>query len=299
MFPALFAEGAIPDGGTTIQYKSSAYTYQITSINGMSGTEQLDGYVPKNKKMYTYPFNMLSIFNGSGQELVTRYEYFSTDTTGIHKPSFRFFGTITTPVQCMVIPENYKNASQCFNESISISNFPMCSWTVDSYQAWIAQTAIPSIMDAAGSAGGAVLASGGIAAPFAGANAIGKATALVSEWYKASIQANSSRGSFNNGGVLAAAQKNVFYVGRKCCTNEYAKMADNFFTRYGYATKKLKIPNRSSRPHWNYVKTVNCTITGSIPTDAARNICSIYDNGITFWKHGSEVGNYSLDNSPT
>ena len=76
-------------------------------------------------------------------------------------------------------------------------------------------------------------------------------------------------------------------------------MADNFFTRYGYATKKLKIPNRSSRPHWNYVKTVNCTITGSIPTDAARNICSIYDNGITFWKHGSEVGNYSLDNSPT
>ena len=62
-------------------------------------------------------------------------------------------------------------------------------------------------MDAAGSVGGAVLASGGIAAPFAGANAIGKATALVSEWYKASIQANSSRGSFNNGGVLAAAQK--------------------------------------------------------------------------------------------
>lgn len=299
MFPALFAEGAIPDGGTTIQYKSSAFTYQITSINGMSGTEQLDGYVPKNKKMYTYPFNMLSIFNGSGQELVTRYEYFSADATGIHKPSFRFFGTITTPVQCMVIPENYKNASQCFNESISISNFPMCSWTVDSYQAWIAQTAIPSIMDAAGSVGGAVLASGGIAAPFAGANAIGKATALVSEWYKASIQANSSRGSFNNGGVLAAAQKNVFYVGRKCCTNEYAKMADNFFTRYGYATKKLKIPNRSSRPHWNYVKTVNCTITGSIPTDAARNICSIYDNGITFWKHGSEVGNYSLDNRPT
>ena len=28
-----------------------------------------------------------------------------------------------------------------------------------------------------------------------------------------------------------------------------------------------------------------------------KNICKIFDNGITFWKNGNEIGNYSLDNS--
>ena len=28
-----------------------------------------------------------------------------------------------------------------------------------------------------------------------------------------------------------------------------------------------------------------------------KKICNIYDNGITFWKNGSEVGQYNLDNT--
>jgi hypothetical protein len=74
-------------------------------------------------------------------------------------------------------------------------------------------------------------------------------------------------------------------------------MIDDFFTMYGYAVRRCKIPNRSSRPHWNYVKTIGCCITGSVPADDMRKICSIYDAGITFWKNGNEVGNYSLNNS--
>ena len=32
-------------------------------------------------------------------------------------------------------------------------------------------------------------------------------------------------------------------------------------------------------------------------SDDMSKICSIYDNGITWWKNGSEVGNYSLNNT--
>lgn len=78
----------------------------------------------------------------------------------------------------------------------------------------------------------------------------------------------------------------------------YAKAIDDFFSMYGYQTNELKIPNISSRPHWNYVRTNNCTIRGSIPADDAKRICEIYNKGITFWKNGSEVGHYELDNSP-
>ena len=43
--------------------------------------------------------------------------------------------------------------------------------------------------------------------------------------------------------------------------------------------------------------TNGCVLKGNAPADDIRKICSIYDDGITFWKNPSEVGNYSLDNS--
>ena len=60
----------------------------------------------------------------------------------------------------------------------------------------------------------------------------------------------------------------------------------------------IKTPNINSRPHWNYVKTINCVIVGEAPSDDIATICGIFNNGITFWKNGDEVGNYNLDNSP-
>lgn len=74
-------------------------------------------------------------------------------------------------------------------------------------------------------------------------------------------------------------------------------MIDDYFTMFGYAIKRVKVPNRNSRPHWNYVKTIGCTLTGSIPSDDMKKICNIYNNGITFWKNGSEIGHYELDNT--
>ena len=78
---------------------------------------------------------------------------------------------------------------------------------------------------------------------------------------------------------------------------DFARIADDYFTRYGYATKLNKIPNRNVRPHWTYTKTIGCTISGSIPCDDANTICKIYDRGITFWNNGDEVGRYDLDNT--
>ena len=74
-------------------------------------------------------------------------------------------------------------------------------------------------------------------------------------------------------------------------------MIDDYFSMFGYSVRRIKKPNRFTRPHWNYVKTIGATITGSVPADDMRKICQIYDAGITFWKRGSEVGRYDLDNS--
>ena len=79
-------------------------------------------------------------------------------------------------------------------------------------------------------------------------------------------------------------------------TAEYAEIIDNFFEHFGYAVKKNKVPNMNTRPHWNYVKTGDTYITGNCPQDAIDTIIHTMENGITFWKVPSEVGNYSLNN---
>ena len=88
---------------------------------------------------------------------------------------------------------------------------------------------------------------------------------------------------------------------------------------FGYATKKVKIPNvknplKSSllRPSWNYIQTKGCMIHGvshiddngneiidsCVPADVERELERIYDNGITFWMPGKIVGDYTQNNSP-
>ena len=95
-----------------------------------------------------------------------------------------------------------------------------------------------------------------------------------------------------------AAHKFGFSMEQHFIRPEYAKMIDDYFTAFGYATNRLKKPNISSRPHWNYVRTSNCRILGTMPSDDENVICDIFNHGITFWKHLDEVGNYGLDNRP-
>ncbi len=97
----------------------------------------------------------------------------------------------------------------------------------------------------------------------------------------------------------AGAGRVEFTFNHMVIRQQFARIIDDYFTMYGYATNRCKTPNRNSRPHWNFVKTAGITLTGSVPCDDMRKICSIYDNGVTFWKNGDEVGHYNLDNSPS
>lgn len=286
MCPVIGSGGTIPSGGIKIEY-SSAATSIVGSSDAIKGVEGIDGYVPKNRKLYTYPYNFFSIDNANGQSLNLRYEFFNN-----FQPTWRISVPITPPIQCLLRPTNYKGASQLNSESISLSNYPLCSWVNDSFSTWIAQNAIPmSINTLTG------IAAGALGGPVIGAvSLLQTATNTMTQFYQASIKADVSRGTINNGSGNVSAGTQSFFGGRCSITAEYARCIDDFFTTFGYATRRNKIPNRNVRPHWTYCKTIGCNIVGSIPADDARKICEIYDHGITWWLNGNEVGDYSLDN---
>ena len=264
----------------------------------------IDGYYPKNNKLYTYPYHFFHVDNGDGAELNCRYEFFKNNL-----PSFRVEGCIVPPVQLRITPVDYKGVETLTNisidneraEFITLDSFPLCSWNYDTYRAWAAQNSVPTAISAALTAGGIALAAvtGGTSlALAAGAGAIATAANAVSQHIAKANEADVCKGNTSSANSNFANRKQTFFGGRCHITRQQAVVIDDFFNMYGYAFNKLSLPNPNHRPKWYYVKTSGCNIVGNCPADDLRKMKKIYDAGVTFWHNASEVGKYWLDNSP-
>lgn len=283
----------IEKGGELLTYGFNGITENFKATK-LKGTETFEGYKPKNNKLYTYPYNYFCIDNANGSTLPLRYEFFEN-----LQPVISIMGNVTQPVKVIARPCNYKGSPSYDSlvgytplnmETISLESYPNCSWNVDSFKAWLAQNSVPMLLKT-GVAMVGTIATGN---PM---GTLGVVSNNLSAMYQPSIQADISRGNTNVGNMNCAKGLQQFYQCRVHLNKEMARIIDDFFTMYGYQTNKVKKPNISSRPHWNYVKTCDCNIKGSVPCDDMSKLCNIFDNGITLWKNGSEVGNYSLNNS--
>lgn len=315
MCPKIFIPD-VEEGGKQLTYGQGA----SPTIIALEKVEESDfqGYKPKNKKLYTYPYNYLNIDNAGGNSLPLRYEFFDNLT-----PVIEICGTVTQPVKCIARPCSYKGVPEYTElggytslntESIALESYPTCSWNNDAWSQFVAQQGVPLALSTLSNVGG-TMANIAMANMFSSqnmtSNQIDRKNELafgsgvlsgvcnnLSRIYTASITADTCRGTFNNGGVNIANNKQQFYKSRVHVTKDYCESIDNFFSAFGYATNKVKLPNINSRPHWNYIKTTNCAIVGEAASEDIKQMCNIFNNGITFWKNGDEVGNYDLDNSP-
>ena len=132
--------------------------------------------------------------------------------------------------------------------------------------------------------------------PIAVAAGLVSITAILASVATHATLPNQAKGTQGNSAMVALNLKDFAFM-HMHIRSEFAEIIDEYWNVYGYPTHRVKLPNISTRPHWNYVKTMNVNIVGSVPVDDMAKIKSIYNNGITFWKKGGEVGNYSLDNS--
>ena len=125
-----------------------------------------------------------------------------------------------------------------------------------------------------------------------GAMGLGNLMATISRQSKIP---NTVRGSAS-GNSLFGVEHMTYNIKAMVMQEEFARIIDGFFDMYGYQVDRVKIPNRTGRTSWNYVKMQNSCHRGNVPSDQMDKINRIYDAGITFW-HTSDVGNYSLNNA--
>lgn len=278
--------------GTTTDFSSASIIQNVS--DGLSNPFNYGySYVPKNNKVFTSPFFGLMCYSSSGANKQYAYEYFGDP----ENPSFGLTFSIGSTPEAVMNPRNYKGISgENLNESIYCTDFPMGSYATDTFRAYLAQNA-GKITAGIGSTAVSVSSNLISNRPDVG-SAISRVTHLLGSFRDASVLPDTIRG--NRASCMSYTKNKVGFIFYKYkLREEYLRIIDGYFNMYGYATHRVKKPNISKRPHWNYVKTKGCVLTGSLPADDMAKIHSIYDNGITFWKNGSEVGVYSLDNRLT
>lgn len=270
-----------------------------------------DGTQVKNNKCLTYPYNFLYVTNYQGKSATFRYEFFKWSQT---QAQFYIFGKLCPSPSLFLAPYGYKldgttllpDPAYNMDEAIELTGFPQASWDVDSFKAWIAQNAsnvtLAGLSATYGAVQGAALA--GPAGTAAGA--VQGAGALVNSIVSgviASTMPPQAHGSMA-GTASFTSRRMTYGFYQKHITPEFATIIDDYFTMYGYACRRVKVPNLRARPYWNYVKTVGCCIkpvasTGGLPASAMSEICRIYDMGITFWRDPSLIGDYTTrSNAP-
>lgn len=289
MFPAWAIGGAesLPVAGwLPISTEGKSFD---RSLSRLSSSAKLDGYTPRNNKMYTYPYNCLSVYTPTGNTIQLRYEFFENAT-----PTFLETWNTLEPVTAVLRPTKYRNISGAnMDISISLNDYPMCMWSGDAFKAYLAQNKVSR-------AGNILEILGGLfAAPLTGGLSLGATfhgmTSLMNSDYKASIAAD-QRGGQASGNNAWAHKQMDFYASRMSCTHDKAVMIDDYFTAYGYAQGEIMRPPTHWRKAFTYVKTDGCIVTGNLPSDAAARIRGIYDSGIRWWADHNNFGNLHIDN---
>lgn len=306
----------------------------------------LDGYTPRNKKLYNFPYTQFNITNYCGNELILRPEMlikssgiaYDGDINGHGiRFKYRIMNTLQLPASTKLIVEQYKGGDDLYENCVDIGPYPVHSWRSGVFERWIAQNraqlfagGISTMMNIGSNVGtigmqdrqayytqetkgpyGEFIITQGdkkfgptkTDLNFAGSTIANVATNTWNQLAgvaSASNQPEKINGSVGGSNVLYDNGKQMASLRLITINIEYAKVIDDYFTKYGYACKQIKVPNISSRPRWNYVKTSGCIIQGDMPSDVNETLCELFDSGITFWRYREDmnIGDYSEDNSP-
>lgn len=252
-------------------------------------------YVPKNSKLLCFPYRYILASNGTGQDVVYKWEDFEHDNNNV---KFNSVGDLTPNCSIKCIPQNYKGVANNYEEAINFSKYPTCSWIYDAYINWQTQNGVNNSLTAGVGAlkVGAGILTGNAVSVVSGATSI---LNVAREQYQHTFEPNQAKGNINNGDVNFTLTKNDIRFYKMSIKPEYARILDGIFNRFGYVVNTFKKPNIYGRPYWNYVEVTagEKTVRGNIPQIYIDEINNAFIKGVTIWHNHSDIGNFALDNS--
>lgn len=320
--------------GTTQTYTFTSYN-RVSKPRSTSTIERYDNitqtltnYTPRNNKLLGFPFRFLQVSNRSGDMINLHFEDFNVPNDSYQQ--FNINGTLTPSCSYKLIPANYKVlGGSDVDYGLTLGKLPIGAWSNDIYTNWLTQNAVnmnlakgqeqfkiqtndTNTLLSVGSALIGAMATGNPVSALS-SGSVNVANAFMQNYqniansqyaianinaskYEHSLTPPQANGNLNCGDVNYQYGYSDPIYREMTIKPEYAKIIDDYFDMFGYATNRVKTPNEWHREKWWYTKTQSANITGSIPNDDLLKIKNIYDSGITFWTHEDYIYNYYAPN---
>lgn len=144
-FPSEFLNGAHPDGdGTSGSAKDSWRGYRV-SENQLAGWKTksfsmpsaLDGHVPRNNKLFTYPYCFVRVEDNASHYTEWKYELWGTNNQGLRQ--YAIWVPLDPDATAFVVPYNYDGENGNYESALTFPCTAKASWNYSAYQTWSAQ----------------------------------------------------------------------------------------------------------------------------------------------------------------
>ena len=269
---------------------------------GTTRPSTFGSYTPVNNKCFCYPYQYINLTNNNGGNGIYNYEDFNTNN-----PSFEVSGIITPSCSIRAVPKNYKGLSKAFNDGIQGAKYPICSWMNDLFTNYMTQQGVNIQLEifkdvmtiGAGVASG--IATGGVAGALgAGLMSSGLTSILgtMAQIRQHSLVPPQARGNVNGADIGASNNKITFTLQNMQVKEEYIRIIDKYFSRFGYKVNDVKTPNLNSRQEFNFIKVggLDELVSGNIPASDLEKINVILRKGVTIFHNYTNIGNYTISN---
>lgn len=294
-------------GVGTCTYYTLKYSTNVPQTTLKAPFSTYNTYKPKNNKCYVYPYHYLLATNNNGSQNIYKYENFSD----IQNPAFTISVAISIGCNGRLYPRNYKGQNTAVDESLPLGKYPLCEWSCDAYINWLTQNAvnIPTQIMGIGTNITGTIANGNMSVGSGANNNIdstignvsniaGNIANLIGQFYSASLLPSITGGN-NTADINFLNGFNTFVIYEMKCKDEYLKIIDDYFSRFGYKINRVLQPNIVGRRNWNYLEIAPSETVGNgdVPTEYMNIINNACRAGVTIWHNHDNIGNYNLDNS--
>ena len=272
----------------------------VETIPPWTGGEVGSMDVLNNAKCYTSQFCVAQVEGMNSQTVTYKPELMSGSLSSFN---FHIYGRfIGAGGGIIATPDAYDYVGNPGEYGCAILDFPQSAWVGNAWAQYAVSNRIGMVASMAKNAGSALLGAGLImtgAGTAAGAGLLGSSAMgfanMANSMAAAEKGSATVSGQTSGNSILAAAVGQYGFKFRwYMCNESIMKSVDSFFDRYGYKVMRLKVPERNSRPCWNFVKTSEGHVSGAIPTVYRERIEAMLNAGVTFWNVGARaIGDFS------
>ena len=131
-----------PFVGNISVYENSASA--TPSNNNFKEGVPFQGYSPKNKKLYCYPYRFVKVVNGRGSAAIYKWEESNISASNTRGILFKEYISGNTDSEAILVPlYNMTSGSTSYNaaHTMHAQTSMQCPWSSDAFKAWLAQNA--------------------------------------------------------------------------------------------------------------------------------------------------------------